>query len=160
MCCSPSMQVQIEETGWIDSRADPCADPYFLSGEGDPGPTARIQDPHMGQIRTYIHTYIHTYACTKRHLMFVHRQTDRHTCTCIDGKLKYIQIIRNCIIMYRDNVRNMHARAYRGKHASKYEHGWPFKSLHIHAPTRQWHSQPNNSFRLLQGHRTGFVRFI
>ena len=33
----------------------------FLSGKGggDPGPMARIQDPHMGPIHTYV--YIHTY---------------------------------------------------------------------------------------------------
>ena len=57
---------------------------------------ARIQDPHMGPIRTlrtyartlhtyihtyihiYIHTYIHTYACTDKH-MNVHVQADRYT---------------------------------------------------------------------------------
>ena len=38
----------------MDSRADPCADPGFLSGEGGPGPTARIQDQHMGPIHTYV----------------------------------------------------------------------------------------------------------
>ena len=52
--------------------------------------TARIQDPHMGPIstyvhmracvrtyvRTYVHTYVHTYACKDRH-MNVHAQADR-----------------------------------------------------------------------------------
>ena len=38
--------------GWMDSRADPCADLGFLSEEWGPGPTARIQDPHMGPIHT------------------------------------------------------------------------------------------------------------
>ena len=61
---------------------------------------------------TYIHTYIHTYACIDRHM----RQTDGHTCTCIDGKLKD-NLFKTCIIMYRDNVRNRHVRACRGIHA-------------------------------------------
>ena len=49
-----------------------------MSGEGGPGPTARIQDPHMGSLHTYVrtylhihtymHAYIHTYACTDRHM--------------------------------------------------------------------------------------------
>ena len=98
----------------MDSWADLCADQEFLSQAGGPGTTARIQDPHMGPIHTYVrihacmHTYIHTHVQTGTLCMFMHRQTDRHTCTCIDGKLKYIQINRNCIIMYRDNVRNIH----------------------------------------------------
>ena len=55
----------------MDSRADPRADPgLFVRGEGGPGPTARIQDLHMGPIHTYvrIHTYIglHTYICRYR----------------------------------------------------------------------------------------------
>ena len=72
--------------GWIDSQADPGADPgLFVRGEGGPGPTARIQDPHMGPIHMYVrthtyiglHTYIHrptyvhkihTYACTDVHM--------------------------------------------------------------------------------------------
>ena len=69
--------------GWMDSRADPWVDTGFLSGEGGPGPTARIQDPHMGPIhrirtnvtlrncvhacvRTHIHTYIDTHGQTGR----------------------------------------------------------------------------------------------
>ena len=105
--------------GWKDGWTDPCADPGFLSVEGGPGPTASLQDPHMGPIHTYVRTRTHapTHARTHAHThmyrqqtdtwMFMHRQTDRHTCTCIDGKLKYIQINRNGIIMYRDNVRNI-----------------------------------------------------
>ena len=68
----------------MDSRADPDTawSRIFCQGGGGgggPGPTARIQDPHMGPIRTHarthararahththththIHTYIHTY---------------------------------------------------------------------------------------------------
>ena len=48
--------------------------------------------------------------------MFLHRQTDGHTCTCIDGKLED-RLSVTCIIMYRDNVRNIHVRACRGIHA-------------------------------------------
>ena len=57
--------------------------------------------------RTHTHTHTHMYRQQTDTWMFMHRQTDRHTCTCIDGKLKYIQINRNGIIMYRDNVRNI-----------------------------------------------------
>ena len=88
--------------GWMDSRADPGADPGFLSvgggGGWGPGPTARIQDPHMVPIHTYvcyIHTHVQTGTC-----MFLHRQTDGHTCTCIDGKLED-RLFITCIIMYR-----------------------------------------------------------
>ena len=59
---------------------------------GGPGPTARIQDPHMGPIHTYLHacmsacmhthTHIHIYACTDRH-MNVHAQADGKTFTYI-----------------------------------------------------------------------------
>ena len=48
--------------------------------------------------------------------MFMHRQTDGHACTCIDGKLQD-SLFKTCIIMYRDNVRNRHLRACRGIHA-------------------------------------------
>ena len=47
--------------------------------------------------------------------MFMHRQTDGHTCTCIDSKLKD-SLFKTCIIMYRDKVRNKHARAWSGIH--------------------------------------------
>ena len=49
--------------GWMDmdSCADPCADPGFLSGWRGPDPTARIQDPHMGQIHTNTRTHTHTH---------------------------------------------------------------------------------------------------
>ena len=43
--------------------------------------------------------------------MNVHAQTDGHTCTCIDGKLKD-RLFKTCIIMYRDNVRNIHVLAW------------------------------------------------
>ena len=87
----------------MDSWADPWADTGFLSGEGGPGLTARIQDPHIGpvhRIRTYVLACVR--ACVRAHThtqTHTPTQTDRHTCTCIDGKLKYIQINRNCIIM-------------------------------------------------------------
>ena len=45
--------------------------------------------------------------------MFLHRQTDGHTCTFIDGKPED-RLFITCIIMYRDNVRNIHVRACRG----------------------------------------------
>ena len=93
--------------GWMDGWTDPCPDPGFLSVEGGPGPTASLQDPHMGPIHTYVRIRTHAHVQTTDTWMFMHRQTDRHTCTCIDGKLKYIQINRNSIIMYRDNVRNI-----------------------------------------------------
>ena len=48
----------------------------FIRGGEGPGPMARIQDPHMG--------YTHT-----------HARTHIHTCSCIDGKLRDIQIDRN-----------------------------------------------------------------
>ena len=44
------------------------------------------------------------------------RQTDGHTYTCKDGKLKD-SLFKTCIVMYRDNVRNRHVRACRGIHA-------------------------------------------
>ena len=73
----------------------------FLSGGGGPGPTARIQDPHMGPIHTYV--CIHTYAFTDRHMnvlahadgwtyMYMYRRQTRrqviynmhnHTCACM-----------------------------------------------------------------------------
>ena len=68
--------------GWMDSRADLCADPGFLSGEGGPGPTARIQDPHMGPIhrnkRTYVRTYVSIHPC-------MHCHSQKYTCmhSCI-----------------------------------------------------------------------------
>ena len=59
----------------------PGADQGFLSGGGGgggggPGPTARIQNPHMGPIHTYV--CIHTYAFTDRH-MNVFAQADGWT---------------------------------------------------------------------------------
>ena len=46
----------------------------------------------------------------------------------------------------------------RFKSASKNEHGWPFKSMHI--LTGQFCSQSTDLLRLPQGHRTGIVRFV
>ena len=66
--------------GWKDGWTDPCADPGFLSVEGGPGPTASLQDPHMGPIRTYVRTRTHarthprTHARTHTHV----QTTDRH----------------------------------------------------------------------------------
>ena len=60
----------------MDSRADPCADPGFLSGEGGPGPTARIKDPHMGPIHTYVHACMHAYTHMHAH---THARTLAHT---------------------------------------------------------------------------------
>ena len=34
--------------------------------KGGPGPTARIQDPHMGQTRVRTHAHIHTHKHTKQ----------------------------------------------------------------------------------------------
>ena len=47
--------------------------------------------------------------------MIMHRQTDGHACKCTDGKLKD-RLFKACIIMYRDNVRNIHVRECRGIH--------------------------------------------
>ena len=53
----------------------------FCHGDGGSGPTARIQDPHMGPIHTYVrtyactHTHTHTHTCTGRH-MNVHAQAE------------------------------------------------------------------------------------
>ena len=58
--------------GWKDGWTDPCADPGFLSVEGGPGPTASLQDPHMGPIHTYVRTRTHT--PTHTHV----QKTDRH----------------------------------------------------------------------------------
>ena len=106
--------------GWTTRRTQARHDTGFLSGGGGgQGPTARIQDPHMGPIHTHArartHTHIHTHVQTDT-WMFMHRQTNGHTCTCKDGKLKD-SLLKTCIIMYRDNVRNRHVRACRGINA-------------------------------------------
>ena len=70
--------------GWKDGWTDPCADPGFLSVEGGPGPTASLQDPHMGPIHTYVrtrthprtHTHTHTHVQTTDRHMNVHAQAD------------------------------------------------------------------------------------
>ena len=68
--------------GWMNSQADPYAELgffYFFWGGGGgggggvgwvSGPTARIQDPHMGPIQ-----YVRTYAPTDM-LMNIHAQED------------------------------------------------------------------------------------
>ena len=58
--------------------------------------------------------------------MFMHRQTDGHTCTCIDGELKD-RLIKTCIIMFRYNVRNIHVRAGRDIHARVIILNFPMK---------------------------------
>ena len=62
----------------MDSREDPCADPGFLSGEEGPGPTARIKDPHMGPIHTFVHACMHTNTHMHVH-MLAHTHTHTHT---------------------------------------------------------------------------------
>ena len=113
--------------GWTAGRTQTRHDPGFFVRGGGSRPDgqntgsahganthARTHPPTHTHTHThtYKHTYIHTYACIDRHM----RQTDGHTCTCIDGKLKDNLFI-TCIIMYRDNVRNRHVRACRGIHA-------------------------------------------
>ena len=58
--------------------------------------------------------------------MLMHGQTDGHTCTCIDGKLKD-SLFTTCIIMYRDDVRNRHVRACRDIHARVIIFKFPMK---------------------------------
>ena len=69
--------------GWKDGWTDPCADPGFLSVEGGPGPTASLQDPHMGPIHTYIPTRMH--APTHSHTCADNRQT--HECSCTGKRI-------------------------------------------------------------------------
>ena len=95
----------------MDSQADPCAElGFFVTGRGGgPGPTARIQDQHMGPIHMYVHTYIHTHArthantCTGRH-MNVHAQADGKTYMYMYRQQTKRQIktdlIKTCISMY------------------------------------------------------------
>ena len=73
------------------------------------GQMARRTDP-------YIHTHVQTDIC-----IFMHRQTERHTCTRIDGQTKSMnrqtnRQIETYIIMYKDIDRNMHACACRSIH--------------------------------------------
>ena len=55
---------------------------FYQGGGGGQGPTARIQDPHMGPIHTHARArtdaHTHTFACTDRH-MNVHAQADEWT---------------------------------------------------------------------------------
>ena len=71
--------------GWMDSRADPCADQgYFVRG-GGPGPTAGIQDPHMEYIHTYVQlTYIH--ACMHTHT-YILMYRKAHECSCTGRRI-------------------------------------------------------------------------
>ena len=78
--------------------------------KGDPGPTARIQDPHMGPIHTYVRS-IRTYV-RSIHNTYIHRQTDRYTCTCIDGKLKYIHTALSCTEIMSETYMRVHVEAY------------------------------------------------
>ena len=67
--------------GWMDGQLGTprCGTRIFC--QGGPGPTARIQDPHMGPIHTYVrmYTYIRIYrqahecSCTGRR-MDIHAQ--------------------------------------------------------------------------------------
>ena len=110
--------------GWTARRTQLRHDTGFLSGEGvkarRPEYRIRTRDQYIRtHARAYTdahtHTYIHTHVQTDT-WMFMHRQTNGHTCTCIDGKLKD-SLLKTCIIMYSDNVRNRHVRACRGIHA-------------------------------------------
>ena len=83
----PSMLISLIDqftifNGWMDSGADPGAQiQNLLSGVGGvgggPGPTARIQDPHIGPTRTHTHThtYIHTHVQPDRQVN-VHAHAD------------------------------------------------------------------------------------
>ena len=72
--------------GWKDGWTEPCADPGFFSVEGGPGPTASLQDPHMGPIHTYVptRTHTHTHTCTDN------RQT--HECSCTGRRIDMIHV--------------------------------------------------------------------
>ena len=58
---------------WMDSQADPWAElGFFVTGGGGgvhPGPTVRIQDPHMGPMHTQMHTHNHTHTITHTQLL-------------------------------------------------------------------------------------------
>ena len=66
--------------GWMNSQAYPSAELgffffFFFLGGGGSGPTARIQDPHMGPIqyvrthaRTHTYRQAHEYSCTGRRI--------------------------------------------------------------------------------------------
>ena len=114
--------------GWTARRTQARHDTGFLSGGGGGG-GVKARRPEY-RIRTwdqYIRTHARTHARARTHIhihthvqtdtwMFMHRQMNGHTCTCKDGKLKD-SLLKTCIIMYRDNVRNRHVRACRGIHA-------------------------------------------
>ena len=117
--------------GWT-AGADPGADPGFFVGGGGSRPDGQ-NTGSAHETRPYIHTYIHTHVQTGTY-MFMHRQTDGHTCTCIDGKLKD-KLFKTCIIMYRDNVRNIHVHACRGIHARVIIFKFPMKMNNL-VPSR------------------------
>ena len=51
--------------GWMDGQpGGPMRGSRIFCQEGDPGPTARIQDPPMGYIHTCVHTHTHTHVQT------------------------------------------------------------------------------------------------
>ena len=59
--------------------------------------------------------YIHT---DRQTCMFMHRQTDRHTCTGIDGQTKSMYKQTNRLTeTYKITYRDIHARTCRGIHA-------------------------------------------
>ena len=71
--------------GWKDGWTGPCADPGFLSVEGGPGPTASLQDPHMGPIHTYVRTRTHARTHAHTHTCTDNRQT--HECSCTGRRI-------------------------------------------------------------------------
>ena len=77
--------------GWMDNRADPGVDPGFLSGEGGPGPTARIQDPHMGPIHTYVHMHtciVCIQARSQTHIrIYIRMYRQAHVCPCTGRRI-------------------------------------------------------------------------
>ena len=88
--------------GWTAGRTQTRHDPgFFVRGGSRPDgqntgsahgtnthartrARARARTHARTHPHTHTHTHIHTYARIDRRM----RQTDGHTCTCIDGKLK------------------------------------------------------------------------
>ena len=107
--------------GWTAGRTQAQIQDFFVRGRGGGG--SRPDGQNTGSAHgtnTYVRTYVYRHTSMHTHVktgtwMFMHSQTDGHTCTCIDGKLKD-RLFKTCIIMYRDNVRNIQLRACRGIH--------------------------------------------
>ena len=110
--------------GWMDGQPGGPRRGSRIFCQGGPGPTARIQDLHMGPIHTYV--CIHTYACTDRH-MNVLAQADGWTNMYMYRRQTKDRLFITCIIMYRDNVRNIHVRACLGIHARVIILNFPMK---------------------------------